>query len=75
MTSMRRLAQRAVLAGIAAYQAARWTGLPCCRFVPSCSAYAREAVERYGAGQGLFYAVRRLLKCHPFHSGGVDPVH
>ena len=45
-----------------------------CRFTPSCSVYAREAVERYGALRGTTMACRRLLRCHPFHPGGYDPV-
>ncbi len=40
---------------------------PCCRFVPTCSAYALEAVEKYGALKGGFLALRRISKCHPFH--------
>lgn len=40
---------------------------PACRFIPTCSEYALEAVEKYGAWKGGFLAVRRLLKCHPFH--------
>jgi len=40
---------------------------PACRFIPSCSRYAIEAVEKYGAGKGLWLALRRILKCHPFH--------
>ena len=47
---------------------------PSCRFYPSCSAYALEAVEQHGSVFGLYLALRRLLKCHPFHPGGVDPV-
>ena len=50
---------------------------PCCRFIPSCSAYALEAVEKYGACKGGFLALRRLLRCHPFHrqeSVQYDPV-
>ena len=50
---------------------------PCCRFIPTCSAYALEAVERYGAWRGGLLALRRLLKCHPFHrqkSIEYDPV-
>ncbi len=47
---------------------------PQCRFLPTCSEYALEAIERYGAVKGLYLAVRRLLKCHPFHKGGYDPV-
>ncbi|MEG2353878.1 MAG: membrane protein insertion efficiency factor YidD [Clostridium sp.] len=47
---------------------------PCCRFYPTCSQYALEAVEKYGAIKGGFLAIKRILKCHPFHPGGYDPV-
>ena len=47
---------------------------PRCRFYPSCSAYALEAVQVHGAARGSWLAVRRLLRCHPFHPGGLDPV-
>jgi uncharacterized protein len=47
---------------------------PRCRFYPSCSAYAAEAIARHGAGRGSWLAVRRLLKCAPWHPGGVDLV-
>ena len=47
---------------------------PCCRFTPTCSAYALEAIQKYGALKGGYLAVRRVLKCHPFHKGGYDPV-
>lgn len=49
-------------------------GAPTCRFVPTCSEYARQAVEKYGAVKGTYLAVRRLMKCHPFHKGGYDPL-
>lgn len=50
---------------------------PCCRFIPTCSAYALEAVEKYGAVKGGFLALRRILRCNPFHkqeSIEYDPV-
>lgn len=48
--------------------------LPHCRYYPTCSAYALEAVTRYGAWRGGRMALRRILSCHPFHKGGYDPV-
>ncbi len=48
---------------------------PCCRFIPTCSAYALEAVELHGALKGGFLALRRILRCHPFYKGALyDPV-
>jgi uncharacterized protein len=47
---------------------------PRCRFYPSCSAYAAEAVTRHGAAAGLWLAVQRILRCHPWNEGGADPV-
>jgi putative membrane protein insertion efficiency factor len=46
---------------------------PACRFTPTCSEYARDAIERYGVFKGCAKALRRLLSCHPFHRGGWDP--
>lgn len=45
-----------------------------CRFHPSCSEYAKEAIEKHGLIKGILLGTKRLLKCHPFHSGGVDLV-
>ncbi|WP_298432586.1 membrane protein insertion efficiency factor YidD [Geobacter sp.] len=47
---------------------------PTCRFYPSCSHYSKESIERHGLLRGGWYAFIRLMKCHPFHAGGYDPV-
>jgi len=47
---------------------------PTCRFYPTCSQYALEAVSKYGALKGTYLSIIRILKCHPFHPGGYDPV-
>jgi putative membrane protein insertion efficiency factor len=68
--------KRLVLAVIRVYQ--RWLSplkrRPTCRFLPTCSEYAREAVEIHGAGKGTLLALRRILRCHPFGASGYDPV-
>ncbi len=47
---------------------------PCCRFTPSCSSYALLSVQRFGIIEGAWLIFKRLIKCHPFHPGGYDPV-
>jgi putative membrane protein insertion efficiency factor len=49
-------------------------GKPSCRFYPTCSQYAIDAINKYGAFKGTFLAILRILKCHPFHPGGYEPV-
>lgn len=64
-----------LLACIRLYQLTLSRALPpACRFEPSCSQYAYQAVDRYGALRGGWMAVKRILRCHPFNPGGYDPV-
>ena len=66
---------RALLAAVRAY--ARWLSPllgPHCRFAPTCSAYAAQALQVHGAARGGWLTVRRIARCHPFHPGGHDPV-
>ena len=69
------LPKRALVLLIRGYQIAISPALPpSCRFTPTCSQYAIEAISRYGALKGGWLAARRLSRCHPFHPGGPDPV-
>jgi uncharacterized protein len=74
-TKMRQLPKLVALQLLRAY---KWAISPLfppsCRYVPTCSEYAMEAVERYGALRGGMMAALRLLRCHPFAKGGLDPV-
>lgn len=67
--------QRLVVFGLLFYKSAISPLLPsCCKFYPSCSTYAKEAVERHGVARGLGLALKRVLRCRPFSAGGCDPV-
>ncbi len=63
-----------LIALIGLYRAVPRSGLPRCRFAPTCSSYAAEAIRTHGAGRGSWLAVRRVLRCHPLHPGGIDRV-
>jgi putative membrane protein insertion efficiency factor len=64
-----------LIAAIRLYQRSLSKLLPAaCRFSPTCSEYAAQAIERYGAGRGTLLAAKRLARCGPWHPGGVDPV-
>ena len=70
----RRPGAAVVLALVRLYQSLR-AGRPSpCRYLPTCSAYAAEAVDRHGVGRGGWLAVRRLVRCHPWGGSGLDPV-
>lgn len=72
---LREIPRRIVLLPIRGYQKFISPGLPpSCRFSPSCSQYALEAVSKHGALKGLWLGARRLVRCHPFNPGGYDPV-
>jgi putative membrane protein insertion efficiency factor len=67
--------RKAVLLMIRFYQRFISPALPpSCIYEPTCSQYAYEAIERYGAMRGMWLGIRRISRCHPFHAGGYDPV-
>jgi putative membrane protein insertion efficiency factor len=69
------VSQRFTLALLAGYKTLVSPWLPpACRFIPTCSEYGYQAVERYGVLRGGWLALRRLLRCHPFSRGGLDPL-
>ena len=75
MRSVRQIPQTILIGLIRGYQLLISPVLPrSCRFHPSCSEYARQAVSKHGAGKGSWLSLRRLGRCHPFHAGGYDPV-
>ncbi|MDR2489942.1 MAG: membrane protein insertion efficiency factor YidD [Spirochaetaceae bacterium] len=73
--NFKRLPQKAALGVIRLYQCVISPHTrPSCRFYPSCSVYAYQAITMHGLVKGTYLAARRLLRCHPFHAGGYDPV-
>jgi putative membrane protein insertion efficiency factor len=75
VNARRGIIARALLFALRAYQAMLSPLMPpACRFHPTCSQYAHEAVARFGARRGAWLALKRLSHCHPFHAGGFDPV-
>lgn len=74
-TPRRSLLARAILAMVWLYRnLLSGNMLHSCRFIPSCSAYAQEAIKRYGALRGVWLAVRRVIRCHPLSQPGLDPL-
>jgi putative membrane protein insertion efficiency factor len=75
LTTLRRLPARALIGALRAYRMllSPWLGNQC-RFEPTCSLFAITALERHGAAGGSYLALRRVLRCHPWCSGGLDPV-
>ena len=75
LTTIARVPRLVLVLLVRGYQVGISPLLPAsCRYFPSCSAYAVEALERHGALRGSWLAARRILRCHPFASGGFDPV-
>ena len=75
MRFLSQLPKRGMLWLIRFYRAPTSPHFPaCCRYTPTCSQYALEAIQKYGALKGGWLALRRILRCNPFHKGGYDPV-
>jgi uncharacterized protein len=74
MTARPSLGARAGMRAIHGYQVVMAGSTSRCRFAPTCSEYAREAIEVHGLGRGMWMGVRRIGRCHPWHAGGFDPV-
>ncbi len=75
MSPRRGIIARALLFALRAYQAMLSPLMPsACKFYPTCSQYAHDAVARFGARRGAWLALKRLSRCRPFHAGGFDPV-
>jgi len=73
--TVRRLLEETIITFIHAYKHTLSLLIgPCCRFTPSCSSYAILSIRRFGILRGSQYAAKRLIKCHPFHPGGYDPI-
>ncbi|MCR4399988.1 MAG: membrane protein insertion efficiency factor YidD [Syntrophomonadaceae bacterium] len=66
--------KKVAIAVIRLYQVLTRGGIPVCRFTPTCSHYAVEALSKHGVGVGGWLVLKRLARCHPFHPGGYDPV-
>lgn len=75
MATISKFIQTCLIACIRVYRIAISALLgPCCRFEPSCSTYAMDAIKIYGCLKGCRLTLRRLLRCHPWHPGGFDPI-
>jgi len=75
LTSAPLIPRKAVTAGLRLYKCLVSPLLPpACRFYPSCSQYAAEAIEKHGVMRGAVFALARLARCHPLHPGGLDPI-
>ena len=66
--------KKIILKLINLYQITPWSSHKMCRFTPTCSEYAKQAITKYGVLKGLFLSIKRILKCHPFGKYGYDPL-